>query len=230
MLMVNNIFYTAALLVSVGSASTAAAQKTTKSDSRFINDIQIDFSTPPSNQGVSYSAPRSPRVAAAPVEEPGIANAEGIESASLLQFEFALMLDTDVEAISNQPLFTIIQQWLGTPYRYGGAAKSGIDCSAFMQTLFTGVHGLSIPRTAREQHKLAAHIEREELKEGDLVFFNTMGGVSHVGYYLQNNKFVHAASSGGVMVSDLSEDYWSRRFLSAGRIELVSTASLFSQP
>ncbi len=230
MLMVNNIFYASAFLLSLGTATTATAQKTTKSEVRFINDIQIDFSTPVSNQGVSYNAPRSPRVDATHVEVLNTANAAGIEGASPLQFQFALMLDTDVESITNQPLFTLIHQWLGTPYRYGGATRSGIDCSAFMQTLFTGVHNLSIPRTAREQHKFAAPVDMEDLKEGDLVFFNTTGGVSHVGYYLQNNKFVHAASSGGVMVSDLSEDYWSRRFISAGRIELVSTATLFSQP
>jgi lipoprotein Spr len=228
--MVNNIFYSAAVLFSLGTATTATAQKTTKPEVRFINDIQIDFSTPSSNQGVSYNVPRNPSAATTPIESAKSVNAEGIESASLLQFEFALMLDTDVESITNQPLFTLIQQWLGTPYRYGGAARTGIDCSAFMQTLFSGVHGLTIPRTAREQHKFAAPVEKEDLKEGDLVFFNTTGGVSHVGYYLQNNKFVHAASSGGVMVSDLSEDYWSRRFISAGRIELVSTATLFSQP
>jgi lipoprotein Spr len=55
------------------------------------------------------------------------------------------------------------------------------------------------------------------LQEGDLVFFNTRGGVSHVGFYLQNNKFVHAASSGGVMVSDLNDEYWDKRFIGVRR-------------
>ena len=228
--MVNNIFYSAAFLLSLGTASTATAQKVTKPEVKFINDIEIDFATPASNQGFSYNAPRSPRAATTPVDAANTASAAGIEGASLLQFQFALMLDTDVESITNQPLFDLIQQWLGTPYRYGGSTRSGIDCSAFTQALFSGVHGLTIPRTAREQHKFAAGVEKTNLKEGDLLFFNTTGGVSHVGYYLQNNKFVHAASSGGVMVSDLSEDYWSRRFVSAGRIELLSTATLFSQP
>lgn len=227
--MTNHILFTAALALSLGTASTATAQGSSKSEVKFINDIQFDFSTAPSTARAGYNMPRVPgRVATTP--QPPAASAEGIEGASLLQFQFALMLDTDVEAITNAPLFSLIDQWLGTPYRYGGATKSGIDCSAFTQTLFTGIHGLSIPRTAREQHKFAAHVGREDLKEGDLVFFNTTGGVSHVGYYLQNNKFVHAASSGGVMVSDLSEDYWAKRYVSAGRIELLSTAISFSQP
>jgi murein DD-endopeptidase / murein LD-carboxypeptidase len=57
------------------------------------------------------------------------------------------------------------------------------------------------------------------LKEGDLVFFNTTGGVSHVGVYLQNNKFVHASTSGGVMISDLDESYWAKRFIGIGRYQ-----------
>jgi lipoprotein Spr len=76
-----------------------------------------------------------------------------------------------------------------------------------------------MPRTAREQYSACRKISRTEIKQGDLLFFNTRGGVSHVGIYLQNNKFVHAASSGGVMISDVYEDYWVKHFVGAGRFE-----------
>jgi lipoprotein Spr len=113
---------------------------------------------------------------------------------------------------------------MGTRYRLGGSGKDGIDCSAFMQILFAGLYGITIPRTAREQYDFSKRISRTELKEGDLVFFNTIGGVSHVGMYLQNNKFVHA-STGGVTISDLYDEYWSRKFIAVGRVEQPQTQS-----
>ena len=96
--------------------------------------------------------------------------------------------------------------WYALPF--GGETKKGIDCSAFVQVMYAGLFGIAVPRTAREQYNATRRISRTEMKEGDLLFFNTRGGVSHVGIYLQNNKFVHAAASGGVMISDLYEDYW----------------------
>jgi len=107
----------------------------------------------------------------------------------------------------------------------GGTTKTGIDCSALMQVFFTALYGVALPRTAREQFNLSRKISRTELKEGDLVFFNTTGGVSHVGMYLQNNKFIHA-SSGGVTISDLFDDYWMRRFKGVGRIEDIQPSAV----
>eukprot|EP00456_Euglypha_rotunda_P080947 TRINITY_DN78759_c0_g1_i1.p1 TRINITY_DN78759_c0_g1~~TRINITY_DN78759_c0_g1_i1.p1 ORF type:complete len:114 (+),score=7.57 TRINITY_DN78759_c0_g1_i1:198-539(+) len=101
----------------------------------------------------------------------------------------------------------------------GGATEDCIDCSAFTQIILRDVYQLSLPRTSQEQYALAEKVELEDLREGDLVFFNTGGkDVSHVGIYLLNNKFVHAATSGGVMISDLNEKYWQPKFRGAGRI------------
>src|SRR5215218_5931046 len=111
----------------------------------------------------------------------------------------------------------------------GGTTKTRIDCSALMQIFFTALYGVALPRTAREQFNLSRKISRTELREGDLVFFNTTGGISHVGMYLQNNKFIHASSS-GVAISDLFDDYWMRRFRGVGRIDATPSSSIMSRP
>jgi lipoprotein Spr len=141
-----------------------------------------------------------------------------IEASNWLHFKYALLMDVPVEAMSNLPLLNYMNDWYGTPYRYGGESRHGIDCSAFVAGLLATVFGQSIPRTAREQYDNSERIEKEELSEGDLVFFNTRGGISHVGVYLLNNKFVHASTSNGVMISDLDDSYFESRYVGAGRV------------
>jgi cell wall-associated NlpC family hydrolase len=141
-----------------------------------------------------------------------------LESFGINQFKYAFHLDVPVEMLSNRYLYDFIDDWWKTPYRLGGTTKKGIDCSAFVQGLMLSVFGFSLPRTAREQKDATTRLPDAELKEGDLVFFNTGRGVSHVGVYLHNNRFVHASTSGGVMISSLAEAYWSRRYLGGGRL------------
>jgi len=142
-----------------------------------------------------------------------------IEMVTMNQIRFALRLDVPVEFIQNRFLYDFIDQWWNAPYRLGGTSINGIDCSAFVQTLMASVFALQLPRTTKEQYSYSKEVSTEELKEGDLVFFRTSRrGISHVGVYLQNNKFVHASTSGGVMISDLAEQYWSQRYLFAGRV------------
>jgi lipoprotein Spr len=143
-------------------------------------------------------------------------NAENLSS---LQIKYAVLLNTPAEEINNPKMFEFIDDWYGTPYHLGGTTKKGVDCSAFSQFLFASVYGLSIPRTARDQYNLTSRISRTQLTEGDLIFFNTRGGISHVGVYLQNNKFVHASTSGGVMISDIYDEYWAKKFVGVGRLK-----------
>jgi lipoprotein Spr len=144
-------------------------------------------------------------------------NSSEIEKAAPIQLKYAQLMNTEAEQVQNIPLYQTIDDWYGTRYKLGGNSKDGIDCSAFVQTIFVSVFGVTLPRTAREQYKATRRISRTELQEGDLLFFNTTGGVSHVGIYLQNNKFVHASVS-GVTISDMFEPYYVKHFVSAGRV------------
>ena len=142
-----------------------------------------------------------------------------VETSNRLQFKYALLTDVPVEALDNINLLNYMEDWYGTPYHYGGSTKKGVDCSAFSLGLMAAVFNIILPRTARQQYENTTRVEKYDLHEGDLVFFNTRGGISHVGIYIINNKFVHASLSGGVMISDLGENYFVNRYVGAGRIK-----------
>jgi cell wall-associated NlpC family hydrolase len=150
------------------------------------------------------------------------------ELCTSLQFKFAQLLNKDVETITNIPLFNFIDEWWATRYRYGGTTKYGVDCSSYTGHLFQEVFGFTLPRTAREQYAMSIRVHRDELQEGDLVFFNTRGGVSHVGLYLSDGYFTHSSSSAGVTISNLNETYYSRKFIGGGRV--METVTEYQYP
>jgi len=120
--------------------------------------------------------------------------------------------------------------FLGVPYRRGGSsADSGFDCSGFTRYVFENSLGLLLPRRADEQARQPglAQVLREELKPGDLVFFNTMRrAFSHVGIYVGDGKFIHAPRSGGeVRIEDMRQAYWSKRFNGARRAPVATPTS-----
>jgi cell wall-associated NlpC family hydrolase len=129
-------------------------------------------------------------------------------------------------SLKEKMLMEIIK-YLDTPYKFGGSSKNGIDCSAFTQTIFQNTFSVELLRSAREQFTQGFVVgDREKLKFGDLVFFNTRRRVrpGHVGIYIGDNLFAHSSSKGGVMVSSLDLDYYSQRFMGGRRIEgLTST-------
>lgn len=213
----------------VASVSPAATE------SKFIEDIAV---TPPATS-VKQEVKPQPQVAVKKnivsdkastaknlnstpkVEAPVIdKNVPEIEYASEVQLKYAILLNTEVEALPNKTLLEAVDEWYGVRYRSGGNTKSGVDCSGFTVAVYAAAYGLTIPRVSREQYRTSRKISTTELEEGDLVFFNTNGrGVSHVGVYLGNNKFIHASVSRGVMVSDLFESYYLKRFVGAGRVD-----------
>ena len=148
------------------------------------------------------------------------------EFCSSLQFKYAQVLNRNVELVTNTSLIGFIDDWWGTKYRYGGTTKKGIDCSSFTGLLMGSVFGFALPRTAREQYSICSKLSKDDMLEGDLVFFNTRGGVSHVGVYLGEGYFVHSSSSVGVTINNLNESYYSRKFIGGGRIENEQYATL----
>lgn len=108
-------------------------------------------------------------------------------------------------------------EWLGIPYRWGGTTRRGIDCSAFVQQYVRQNLDIELPRTTAGQRYEGVPIERDELHAGDLVFFRRRG-IRHVGVYLSEGDFIHASSSRGVTVSNLSSSYWNRHYWMSRRI------------
>lgn len=117
------------------------------------------------------------------------------------------------------------QTYLGTPYRYGGMTRNGIDCSAFVLSVFGSVTGMNLPRVAASQAQEGVKIDKDQLQKGDLVFFSHQGKgrISHVGIVEEVSpegdvKFIHAATSRGVMISSLNDSYWGPKYRFAKRV------------
>lgn len=123
-------------------------------------------------------------------------------------------------------LYSFVADWLGTPYRYGGTSQQGTDCSGFAYRLYQYVYGTDIGRqSSADLMDQTKRVAKGNLREGDLVFFsirNRRGGrASHVGVYLKDGYFAHATTQQGVIISSLSEPYYSRTYIGAGRVSTI---------
>lgn len=111
----------------------------------------------------------------------------------------------------------LINDWIGSPYKYGGCTKDGTDCSGMVYTFYKEVFGISLPRSSSELYEKAKKISIKEAKPGDLVFFAIKGSkVSHVGMYIRDNKFIHSSTSKGVIISSLDETYYREKLVGFG--------------
>jgi len=145
-------------------------------------------------------------------------------SYNALREKYARMLGVPLDSITNVKLYAFIDEWLNTPYKWGGTDKNGIDCSAFIQKLLLEVYDISIPRVAVDQffNRNVEKFRRSRyLVEGDLVFFHTVNErtISHVGLYLCNRQFINASSK-GVTIANLDDPYWRTKYVSAGRVKV----------
>jgi cell wall-associated NlpC family hydrolase len=116
---------------------------------------------------------------------------------------------------------TFIEEWWNVPYVYGGTTKRGIDCSAFTQRFYREIFNKKIPRTARSQYRAMKPVEKDSIQTGDLVFFSSKLSPSgwHVGVYLQNDSFVHAANrKEDIKISNLSEPSYQKSYKGARRL------------
>jgi hypothetical protein len=211
----------------------AAVTSPATSQSKFIEDISLTPQTSVEKTSIKPIVKQVPATHDRNTEEVVVVKEEPktpgnfvasrsaeVESASSVQLKYAVLLNTEVEYLPNKVLLENVDEWYGVKYRTGGNTKSGVDCSGFTVAVYAAVYGIALPRVSKEQYRISRKISITELQEGDLVFFHTRGtGVSHVGVYLGNNKFIHASVSRGVMVNSLFESYYVQRFVGAGRID-----------
>lgn len=114
----------------------------------------------------------------------------------------------------------------GVQYKYGGTSPdAGFDCSGFVRYVFQQAANMTLPHGARAISQVGQSIATQDLKPGDLVFFDTLkSAFSHVGIYIGNNRFIHAPSSGGgISIVDMTENYWRKRYNGARRLETTNS-------
>jgi len=112
----------------------------------------------------------------------------------------------------------VINSWIGTPYKFGGESRTGADCSGFVKAVYSEVYGIALPRTSEAMLEASQGINPDQLRPGDLVFFEISRKNFHVGIYTGGRRFAHASEKKGVIISSLDEPYYVRTFIKAGRI------------
>lgn len=116
-------------------------------------------------------------------------------------------------------LYSQFNEWKSVKYKIGGLSKRGIDCSGFVYVTFLTRFGIKLPRSTELQSKIGNNIAKNRLRAGDLIFFKTGTKVRHVAIYFGNGKFIHASSSRGVTISNLHNEYWSKKYWKSIRIK-----------
>lgn len=119
----------------------------------------------------------------------------------------------------KRALYQQYRQWQGTPYKYGGMDRDGVDCSAFVYITYRTRFGLELPRSTDDQINVGTDVTGRKLRPGDLLFFNTSFFDRHVGIYLENRNFLHASKEKGIIISSLDNEYWRSKFRIAKRLQ-----------
>lgn len=122
----------------------------------------------------------------------------------------------------SHALLAEAKKWLGTPYKYGGEDHRGVDCSGLVLSVYKTALDIKLPRNSSEQASYCSPLPKDKIMPGDLLFFATSGSrdkVSHVGLYVGDGKMIHSSASRGVIISNISEDYYTRTFTGAGYVD-----------
>ena len=144
---------------------------------------------------------------------------EEIERVASGTRSFRTEKNTAIPALDQSRIMREISRHMGVPYALGGSTDQGMDCSGYTMVVYKNSMGKELPRTSHEQSKLGSSVGTEDLKFGDLLFFNTTGeAASHVGIYLGDDLFAHASVSLGVTISSLQSSYFQKRYEGARRL------------
>ena len=110
------------------------------------------------------------------------------------------------------------EKWRGTPYAYGGISSSGIDCSAFVQSVYQDAFGMVLPRTTKKQAYSGYEVPLQKSDAGDILLFKTGWDSRHSGIYLERGNFIHASKKHGVTISNLNNPYWKSVYWQTRRV------------
>ncbi|HEY0826679.1 MAG TPA: C40 family peptidase [Bacilli bacterium] len=137
----------------------------------------------------------------------------------LFALSLILLVTSQVGSVfAESSLEQAANELIGVHYKYGGTTTKGFDCSGFSMYVFKQF-GINLPRVSRDQAKIGNAVSKNNLRPGDLLFFNTNGrGISHLGIYLGDGEFIHSSSSNGVIKNKLSQAYYVKRYVTARRI------------
>lgn len=166
---------------------------------------------------------------AAPIDEAATATPVAAEATAETSLRAQLEQFKNAVSITTSDLVLTAMGFLGVPYKRGGNTETtGFDCSGFVRATYERTLGLVLPRRAEDQAKATLTIKQEDLRPGDLVFFNTMRRTfSHVGIYVGDGQFIHAPRAGAkVRVEDMRQAYWKKRFNGARRVPTAADTPL----
>jgi len=152
-------------------------------------------------------------------ENDKIVDRKEVEEITSGERDFRKEKNTAIAPLDHSKMMREISKFMGVPYQHGGLSMQGIDCSGYTMIVYKNSVGKSLPRSAHDQYKFGSPVSFNDLKFGDLIFFNTTGEqASHVGIYLGDDLFAHASVSLGVTISSLQSSYYQKRYEGARRI------------
>ena len=184
---------------------------------RSIGGYKAVPSEPSSTASAESGAKAGASAAKAPTREP--ANKKTSAGTTRQAATTKMAQENAPRQTSSSSLEQLAKSWIGTPYVYGGSSKSGTDCSGYVMQIYKAHYGISLPHNAGQMYddSRGSSVSRGSLQEGDLVFFGSFWKIDHVGIYLKGDRFTHASSSKGVIISSMSDNYWRPKYQGARR-------------